>query len=104
MIREIVYEQSARDDVRSIYLWIAERAGPETALAYVERIRNRCDRLVSFPEQGSSREDIATSLRTITFERTAIIAYIAETNAVRILRVLRKGRDLRLEFAQPPSS
>jgi toxin ParE1/3/4 len=104
VIREIVYEQSARDDLRSIYFWIAERAGPETALAYVERIRSRCDRLASFPDQGTSREDLVTSLRTIAFERTAIIAYIAETRAVRILRVLRKGRDLRLEFPQPPSS
>jgi toxin ParE1/3/4 len=104
VIREIVYEQSARDDFRSIYLWIAERAGPETALAYVERIRGRCDRLATFPEQGSSREGLVPSLRTIAFERTAIIAYLVETNAVRILRVLRKGRDLRLEFPQPPSS
>lgn len=98
MIRRIVYEQSARDDLRSIYFWIAEAAGSDIALAYLQRIHERCDRLVSFPERGTPRDDIVRGLRTIPFERSATIAYIVKPDSVQVLRVLRKGQDVNREF------
>lgn len=104
MARNLIYEQSARDDLRSIFWWIAERAGPEMARAYVDRIHDRCDRLTSFPEQGRPRNDIRPSLRTIPFERSAIVAYFTERKEVRIVRILRKGRDIEGQFTQSSSS
>jgi len=95
---KVIYEQSARDDLRSTFWWIVERAGPETAHAYIQRIRDRCDRLVTFPDQGTLRDDVLSGLRTIVFERTAIIAYLRDEKAVRVLRVLRKGRDFERAF------
>ncbi|HEX5257231.1 MAG TPA: type II toxin-antitoxin system RelE/ParE family toxin [Sphingomicrobium sp.] len=98
MVHKVVYEQSARDDLRSTFWWIVERADHESAHAYVQRIRDRCDRLGTFPDQGTLRDDVLPGLRTVAFERTAIIAYLSDQKAVRVLRVLRKGRDFEQAF------
>lgn len=99
MARKVIYEQSARDDLRSIFRWIAEAADPETAQAYVQRIHERCDSLGIFPERGSARDDIAPALRTVPFERSAMVAYLVEQGTARVLRILRTGRDVNREFS-----
>lgn len=98
MTHKVIYEQTARDDLRAIFHWIAQAADPETARAYVKRIRERCDGLGTFPERGSARDDIAPAWRTVAFERSAMVAYLVEMGAVRVLRILHKGRDVNREF------
>jgi toxin ParE1/3/4 len=93
--REVVYEQSARDDLRSIFDWIADA---DVASAYLDRIYDHCAGLVMFAERGTPHDDIIPGLRTIGFERKAAIAYLVEPDTVRILRVLHKGRDIGRNF------
>ena len=97
MIR-VEYSLSAEDDIRAIYNWIADAADADTAKADVQRIRDCCDHLANFPNRGTSRNELASGLRTLGFERRAVIAYQVD-GAVRILRVLHKGRDLGREFS-----
>ena len=95
MTRSIVYEQSARDDLKEIYFWIADA---DVALAYIDRIYARCEKLVVFPDRGTSRDEVSAGLRTINFERRCTIAYTVEFDVVRILRILGKGQDVGSRF------
>jgi toxin ParE1/3/4 len=94
----VVLRPSARADLKSIFDWIERASGPERALAYVERIRAHYLGLSDFPKRGTNRGDLVAGLRTLSFERRATIAYLVEEDAIVILRILHKGRDLGQQF------
>ena len=99
MAAEVVLTATALDDLRSIFLHVAEAADFDTAEAYQARLRAACLSLSDFPHRGTPRDDLAAGLRTFSFERRAVIAYSVEGGGVRILRILHRGRDLGPEFA-----
>ena len=98
MTHNLTYRPAAKADLAKIHAWVAERAGTETAFAYITRIRDACRSLCDFPSRGASREDLAPGLRTIVFERRAVIVYLVEPDKVRIVRILHHGRDLGRAF------
>jgi toxin ParE1/3/4 len=95
----VVLRRSAFEDLNSIFTWIAVDSGAEFAEAYVRRIRNLCYSLSDFPNRGAPRPDLGPKLRTVVFERKAIIAYTVEEREVQIVRVLHHGRDIQTEFS-----
>lgn len=99
MALKVVFSERAWQDAEEIYNWIATSAGPGIAERYISRIIDSCEGLREFPDRGTARDDVAPGLRTTSFERRAMIAYIVEPKAVRILRVLHHGRDLGKAFA-----
>jgi len=62
--------------------------------SYVARLQDACHRLCDFPQRGTPRDNLAPGLRTVTFERRAVIAYFIEPGTVRIARIFHHGRDL----------
>jgi toxin ParE1/3/4 len=62
-----------------------------------------CARLADFPNRGSVRDDVRPGLRTIAFERRAVIVYFVEESEVRVARILHHGRDLHRAFQNPES-
>jgi toxin ParE1/3/4 len=88
------FSETAWQDADEIYRWIADRADPQTAQHYVDRIIDYCSGLRNFPNRGTPRADLAPGMRTTVFEGRAVIVYVVQGNAVRILRILHKGRDL----------
>jgi toxin ParE1/3/4 len=91
---EIRYSPEARDDLRQLYFFIAERSGEERALAYVERIETYCRGFADFPERGVRRDDLLPGLRIVGFERRVAIAFHLDPGTVTFDRVLYGGRDL----------
>ena len=91
---EVRWRREALDDLRDIYR-VALRigAGPATAQRFVRRIRERCSRIGDAPHGGAARDDLAPGLRTVPFERRAVIAYVVTTDAVEITNVFYGGRD-----------
>ena len=102
MAFDVVFSAVAEDDLNAIYDWIAANADAATAYAYISRIAAACRQLSSFPARGTPREDLGHGVRTIPFERRAVIAYRTEPGIVRVLRVLHRGRDLGQAFAEEP--
>jgi toxin ParE1/3/4 len=96
----IEYRPAARLDLAEIYDWVAGRADPRTAIEYLMRIRQTCEKLAYFPDRGTPRDDIRTGLRTISFERRAVIAFMIQPEAVWIIRVLHGGRDVNRAFEE----
>jgi toxin ParE1/3/4 len=91
--RSVVFAPEAEDDLVRLYDWIAERAGAQVALGYIERIEDHCQRLDLASERGRRRDDIRPGLRIVGFERRVTIAITVDADQVTILRVLYSGAD-----------
>jgi len=94
MTFRLAFAPEARDDLRAIYLYIADAAGADRAIGYIHRIEAACQGLCDFPQRGARRDDLAPGLRVIGFERRASIAFHVGPNIVVIDRILYGGRDL----------
>ena len=89
----VVLSEAAIADMSDIGRWIAERADPATAEAYVSRVEAACYRLGTFPNRGTPRFKVLTGLRTVTFERRIIVAYRVVGGVVDIMRLIDAARD-----------
>ena len=72
---KVVFSPEARDDLRQLYIYIAERAGDGRAMAYIERIETYCRGFSTFPERGTKRDDIRANLRIKSYARRVVIAF-----------------------------
>jgi toxin ParE1/3/4 len=91
--RPIIIAPDARDDLNSLYDWIAGAASPGVALGYIERIERHLSGFDVVAERGTRRDDIRPGLRIVGFERRVTIAFTVEPERVTILRVMYGGRD-----------
>lgn len=91
--RGVVLSPEASDDLDSLYDWIADRASPPVALAWIERLESHILGFDVASERGTRRDDIRPGLRVTGYERRVSIAFhVTETHVV-ILRVLYGGQD-----------
>lgn len=94
MTHKVLFAPEARDDLTSLYLFIAERDGDQRALSYIERIETYCYGFADLPERGTRRDDLFPGLRVIGFERRVTLAFLVGENSVTFLRILYGGRDI----------
>lgn len=91
---ELRYRPAAVDDIEDIFRGVLRvSASAEVARRYVERIRARCRRILLAPQGGRPRDDLAPGLRTVPFERRAVIVYRIIGDVVEITNVFYGGRD-----------
>ena len=91
--RKVVYSPEARDDLQALYQWIAEAAGPATAMTYVDRVDAYCRGFALASERGQRHDGIRKGLRIVGFERRITIAFTVDEDRVTILRVFYAGRN-----------
>lgn len=94
MAYDIVLRPEARQELRDLYLYIAEQAGDTRALAYVNGIRQVINGLAEFPKRGTERTEMLPGLRIIGYKRSASIAFVVDSSEVIILGVFYGGRDI----------
>jgi len=92
--RKVLFAPEARDDLLSLYAYIAEQSGPSTAIGYINRIERYCLGFELASERGTRRDDIREGLRIVGFERRVTIAFHVEPDAVVIDRIFYAGRDV----------
>jgi toxin ParE1/3/4 len=80
-------------DLKDIADWIGDRADEDVGEAYVRRIEAHCGRLSDFPRRGRPRDEFASGVRSIAFERRATILYRIEGDEVIIVSVVYAGRE-----------
>ena len=95
---EIVILAEAESDLNNLFDFIADQSGAVRAQNYVGRIEAACTKLASFPNRGAPRDDLLPGLRTLSFERRALVVYRVENETVSILRVFYAGRDYEREL------
>lgn len=91
-MKEPLFSPMAIKDLDGICDYIA-RDNAAAAIRFVETLKGKCRRLVSFPLLGASREHIAQGLRVFAAGSYAIY-YRPEGDTVRIERVLHGARDI----------
>ena len=91
---ELGYRPAALADLEDIFRSVLRVSGsPVVARRYVERIRARCRLIPTLPHAGRPRDDLASGLRTVSFERRAVIVYRVVGDAVEITNIFHGGRD-----------
>lgn len=93
MKHKVSFRPQAEDDLFELYHYIAEDSGLAVAGDYIERIEAACLALETFPLRGRARDDIRPGLRTLAFERHAVIAYQILAREVVIVRIFYGGQD-----------
>ena len=89
----IVFRPRAEADLFALYDYIAGKSGRAVAGAYIDRIESACLALETFPKRGARQDDIRPGLRTMGFERRAMIVFQVLKTEVVIVRILFGGRD-----------
>ena len=87
------FRPAAEADLFGLYEYIVARSGRQAAARYVDRIEATCMGLARTPMRGRSRDDIRSGLRTLGFERRALIAFVVGRREVEVVRILYGGRD-----------
>ena len=93
-----VFAPEAHEDLRNLYDFIADRAGENQALSYIEAIERFCRGFREFPERGVRRDELFVGLRVIGFKRRVSIAFHIQDRTVTIDRILYAGRDIGRAF------
>jgi toxin ParE1/3/4 len=84
----------ANQDIKDIFDWVVSESGHlQTAEKFIDRIYDACETLSEFPLKGRARDDLKQGVRTLPFERTAVIAYRVLTGEVEVLNIFYGGRD-----------
>lgn len=94
MIHSLVIHPEAESELNSIYDYISERIGPESAWAYIRGVRDYLYRLSAFPERGSIRDANVNGLRLIGYRKRLSIAFVVRENNLIILGFLYAGSNI----------
>lgn len=101
-VLEVEYQPDALSDLEDIYQFVVRLSGSAAvAERFVGRIIDQCDRIGELPFMGTARDDLRPGLRTVGFERRAVIAYTIEPECVRITNVFYGGRDYEALYRDP---
>lgn len=97
---EVRISATATSDLDAIGLHVFKRTlNAGLARAYTGRIRNACERIGDAPYGGAPRDDIGAGIRSWAFERRAVILYRVTSKGVSVVRVIHRGRQVRLVHA-----
>jgi len=83
----------AETDLVALYDWIAERASPDTALGYIDRLESYICGFDYASERGTLFNDIREGLRTVGFERRVTIAFNDTAQDVIVLGLFYGGQN-----------
>jgi plasmid stabilization system protein ParE len=86
------FSMTAEFDLEEIGDYIA-RDNPLRALSFVQELRKRCEKLVSFPEAAQIHPELGEGVRLVPYGRYAI-CYTVHPDIVRIERIISGGRNL----------
>ncbi|WAP71230.1 type II toxin-antitoxin system RelE/ParE family toxin [Jiella pelagia] len=98
---DVIYRDEARRDLEQIYDAIFEISqSHDVAEGFVERVRARCEKIGDARLGGRRRDDLRPGLRSVPFEKSALILYrVAE--AVEIVNISLRGRNYEALFHDP---
>lgn len=100
----VTFRVDALADLQSIYLIVLERSGNEMiATGFVQRIMARCRKIGDAPNGGRLRDELFPGLRTVPFERRAVIAYVIREHRVEITNIFYGGQDYEALYRDFPA-
>lgn len=99
---EVRFRPEARRDLRRIAGYLHENGASVAAVRrFLARIEARSRKIGEVPLGGRPREDLLPGLRSVPFERSAVILYEVNEDHVRILNIFYGGRDYEALYHEP---
>ncbi len=92
----VVFDTDAQVDVAEFLDDLVPDAGEQVAQHYVDQVIAYCLSFTTFPQRGTRRDETSPGLRTVGWRRRATIAFRVEGNTVTIMRILFRGRELKV--------
>jgi toxin ParE1/3/4 len=96
MKKKLIFSPRAEADLIDILEFIAKDK-PFAAVAFVEKLQEKCFLLASNPDLGELRSDLAENLRCFSF-KNYVIFYRSTQNDVEIIRVASGFQNIELLF------
>jgi toxin ParE1/3/4 len=93
MPHRVVFSPEAEAQLIDLRRYIAGQSGLATARRFTDAIVDQCERMGTFPNRGTRRDDLRPGLRTIGFRRRVTIAFSVAEEVVTILSVFYGGQD-----------
>ena len=97
----VVFTPAAERQIDELHAFITTYSGEARADAYVGRIVDFCNGLMTFPFRGRQREDILPGLRVTGFERRVTIAFVVLAEALIIEGIFYGGQDFEAALLGP---
>ncbi|CAN5633497.1 type II toxin-antitoxin system RelE/ParE family toxin [soil metagenome] len=94
---QILFTPIATEDLRQIWIYIAENAGSETANRFLSEIKNKCETIAEFPESGRARHEFLINLRSFPFKKY-VVFYLPLKDGIEVLRIIHGSRDIEQVF------
>ena len=99
MIRPFALRQKAREDVKKIWEWAADRYGEPQADRLVASLYDDCLMLARMRRIGHKRADLTRRHSLFWTSGSYYIIYAPETAPLEVERIIYGGRDLEKELA-----
>jgi toxin ParE1/3/4 len=90
---EVIFTPEAEQQLETLYFRIAAASSSAIAKRFTDALIDRCLTLDAMPRRGKSRGDLRPGLRTLSFRRRAMIAYMVDARLVTIVGVFYGGQD-----------
>ncbi len=94
---QILFTPLATEDLREIWVYLAENAGSETANKFLSAVKKKCETVAEFPEIGRVRHEYLVNLRSFPFGNY-IIFYLPLDKGIEVLRIIHGSRDIQQIF------
>lgn len=91
-VYRVVFSGAVRDQLDRIADYLSVHTDQEPADKIVGAVIDRCLELDTFPDRGTSREELGQGVRTIPFRRIATIDYVVAGADVVIIGISWKGQ------------
>lgn len=89
---QVYFSTAAMQDVREIHDYIAANS-VDAAVQLLQDIKTACQKLVSFPQSGLSRDDLMPGLRLIVVRKSYVVFYRSSNEDIEVVRVIHGARD-----------
>ena len=89
----------ASRDIEAIMDYVAANSSFDAAERLLDKIEDKCKKLISFPSMGQKRDQLALNVRSFPVD-SYLIFYRAIADGVEILRVVSGYRDLKDLFLE----
>jgi plasmid stabilization system protein ParE len=97
------FAPEASEQLEALEAFIAQSASPRRAADFVDAILDHCDKLCTFPQRGTKRDDLRAGLRLIGFRRRVTILFDVTEDTVTIFGIYYGGRNYEADFERDTS-
>ena len=91
--RTVIVSPEAEEDMAQMHSYLKAKASKLVADRYIDRIGVFLARLDLASERGTLRSDIRSDVRVVGFERTVTVAFMVNSDSVKILRIFSGGQN-----------